>query len=85
MISCKRAAELTSRELDDRLPAGQSFALGFHRLLCVNCRRFRGQLAEVDRAAGEAVSAGACPEDVRLPEVARGRIRHALVEEVDGG
>ncbi len=80
MISCHRAAELTSRELDQRLPALQELAVGFHRLLCPGCRRYRDQLAEVNRVAGELLAAeGDDQPDARtLTEDARERIRHAL-------
>ena len=83
MISCKQAAEWTSRELDDRLRLGPRAVLGFHRLLCGNCRRFRTQLTEVDRAVGAFVAAGV-PGSVRLPEEARERIIQALQDERGG-
>jgi predicted anti-sigma-YlaC factor YlaD len=84
VTSCKRAAELTSRELDRPLPAVQRFALGFHRVMCAACRRFRTQLAEVDRAAGEFARAADGP-DAALPADARERIRRALDAATAGG
>lgn len=77
MITCQRAVEWTSRELDDRLPAGRRFALGVHRLLCPECRRFREQLAEVDEAVGQFVAAAAASAD-GLSDEARQRIKAAL-------
>lgn len=84
MISCKRAAEWTSRELDAGLPLGRRTVLGFHRLLCADCRRFRTQLAEVDRAVGEFVTAGV-PEAVHLPEDSKERIKQTLIDHPPAG
>lgn len=83
MITCRRAAEWTSREVDDPLPAGRRFALGLHRFLCPKCRRFATQLAEVDRAVGDTIRAaelGSTP----LTDEARERMRRALQEEQTG-
>lgn len=80
MITCKRAAEWTSRELDTSIGIGRSLSLGFHRFLCGNCHRFRTQLAEVDRAVGEFIAAGV-PESVHLSDDARKRITRALRDE----
>lgn len=77
MISCKRAAEWTSRELDAPLGVCRGLALRLHRLVCGDCRRFRTQLAEVDRAAAAFVAA-AVPDSARLPDDARERITKAL-------
>ena len=80
MITCRTAAEWTSREVAERLPAGRRFAIGLHRILCVKCRRFALQLAEVDRAVGETIRAaelGSTP----LTTEARERMRRALQEE----
>lgn len=83
MITCKRAAEWTSLELDVPLPLGRRLALGVHRLLCRACRRFRAQLTEIDRAAGEFLSETDVPVG-RLPDSARLRIRQALADETAG-
>ena len=80
MISCKRAAELTSRELDVPLGFGGRTLLGFHRLVCAACRRFRTQLVEVDRAVGEFLAVGVL-DSVALPDDARERIARALRDE----
>ncbi len=83
MITCRRAAEWTSREVDAPLSAGRRFALGLHRFLCPKCRRFATQLAEVDLAVGETIRAaelGSTP----LTDEARERMRRALREEQTG-
>lgn len=77
MITCRQATEWTSGELDERLSAGRRFVLGFHRLLCGKCRRFRTQLAEIDHAVGEAIAAGELAAEP-LPDDARERLRAAL-------
>lgn len=83
MISCRRAAAWTSRELDAALnPAARSL-LGVHRLMCGNCRRYRRQLVEVD-AAVSGFLAEVVPESARLPDEARDRITRAL-RDASGG
>jgi hypothetical protein len=69
--------------LDERLPAGRRFALGVHRLLCGHCRRFRDQLAELDRAVGEAIAEGEMTAEP-LSEAARERMQQALQDERGG-
>jgi hypothetical protein len=44
MISCRKAAELISRESDARIPLHWQALLRFHLLSCGACRRFRQQL-----------------------------------------
>lgn len=87
MMSCRRAAELTSKELDTELRAGERVALGFHRLMCRACRRFQAQLAEIDRAVARTLAGPAGGPSVGLPEAARERIDAALETEMrrDGG
>lgn len=84
MITCKQAVEWTSRELDAALGVGRGFALGFHRLVCGKCRRFRTQLAEIDRAVTAFVTAGV-PSSVRLTDDAKERIKQTLHDETAGG
>ena len=61
MITCRRATELISRELDAHLPLSQRVRLGFHKLLCGACRRFRRQLGAVDEAVGAFLEDSAGP------------------------
>jgi hypothetical protein len=80
MITCQKAVELTSRELDAPLPFGSRSMLGVHRWLCSACRRFRKQLIEVDEAVRDYLDAGV-PTNVALPDDARQRIQQALRDE----
>ena len=81
MITCKQAAEWTSRELDAPLFFVSRAMLGFHRMLCVNCRRFHTQLVQIERELAEFVETGV-PESVSLPEEVRERITLALRNEL---
>ncbi len=83
MITCRKAAEWTSREVDEPLPAGRRFALGLHRFLCPQCRRFATQLAEVDRAVGDTIREAELASDP-LTDEARERMRRALQNEQAG-
>jgi hypothetical protein len=85
VMSCKRAAELTSRELDVPLRVYQRLALCLHRVLCPACRRFRRQLAELHRAIAQFLKSAGAPSAVRLSAVARGRIHQALRDETGIG
>ncbi len=47
-MTCRRAAQWISRELDQELSLFQQARLGFHTRLCGACRRYRRQLKLVD-------------------------------------
>ncbi len=49
-LRCERASELSSQEMDGPLSTLERLALCGHLLLCVSCRRFRGQ-TQLIRAA----------------------------------
>ena len=51
MISCKKAAELMSQELDGNLNRWQRFTLNFHLLLCSGCDIVRRQFHWLQRVA----------------------------------
>ena len=87
MISCRRAAELTSKELATELRAGERVALGFHRLVCGACRRFRAQLEEIDRAVTQTLAGPTGGPAAPMPDDARARVDAALGAEMrrDGG
>lgn len=83
MITCQRAAEWTSREVDEPLPVGRRFALAVHRLLCPSCRRFRTQLVELDQAVGRFITDGTAASE-GLTDDARQRIKEALANDTSG-
>ncbi len=77
-FSCRRVAELTSKELDAKLRLDERFALGFHRLGCAACRRFRTQVGEIDRVLGEYASEASGAEAVRMPHESKARLKDVL-------
>ena len=44
MLSCKHAAELMSRRMDEELPLSQRMGLRLHLMLCKGCRNFSRQM-----------------------------------------
>jgi hypothetical protein len=50
-MSCREAADFTSRELDGSLTPGMRDRLGQHRSVCSSCRRYLAQLQFVSKAA----------------------------------
>ena len=84
MMTCRRAAELISQELDTALPVHQRARLGFHVLVCGACRRFRRQLGEVDGAAAEFLTAqGAGDRVVALPRETKDHLRAVILTHLD--
>lgn len=85
MMSCKEAAELTSRLLDEPLPFRKRMALRFHVLACSLCRLFARQLAmirHVSQVAGESgpnsvIVAGSGMQKT-LPPDTKARLKEAL-------
>jgi hypothetical protein len=87
MISCKRAAELTSWSLDTPLSRWQRFAWVVHLCLCSMCRRYRRQSAVIQHAGRFAGLADwiTGTSEACLSEAARARIKQALSQEGPGG
>ena len=44
MMSCKRATELLSRQMDEKLSFRERFALRCHVAICKGCQQFEKQL-----------------------------------------
>jgi hypothetical protein len=44
-MTCREASRLASEEMDRPLTKRERWALGFHKFLCRNCRRFVGQIS----------------------------------------
>lgn len=81
MITCRRAAELISRDVDDGLSWGQRLALGFHLVPCSLCRHFKRHVRLLDQASRRWASPGRAGGDLPRPVLsreARQRIKRAL-------
>ena len=79
-MTCRRAAELISRELDASLPLPRRAGLGFHTLLCGACRRFRHQLGAIDGAVADAL---ARPPAAVLPQTSKDHLRAVIATHLD--
>jgi predicted anti-sigma-YlaC factor YlaD len=77
-LTCREAAPLLSRAMDQALAAQERAALRVHLWICPSCRRYRGQLALIRRVLT------ACREHVLravsnpLPRETRARIHAEL-------
>lgn len=76
MLSCKKAAALSSQALDRRLSMREQAALYVHVAVCRVCRSYRRQLKLIRAAAAQFEHRLAEGED--LDPVARERIRERL-------
>jgi hypothetical protein len=76
-MTCARAAELISCELDAPLPPAARVGLALHARLCGACRRYRWQLAALERAAADLAREPVASGD--LPPGAEARLRAAVV------
>ena len=82
-MTCRRAAELISWELDTELPLHQRAGLGFHTLLCGACRRFRRQLGVVDKAVAEFFAAPGSGHRAALPSETKDHLRAVIVAHLE--
>jgi len=78
MITCRRATELISKELDTELPLAQRVGLEIHSLVCSGCRRYRRQLSTVDNAVRELLAAPASDRDAALSAASKENLKAAL-------
>ena len=76
MLSCERAAALSSESMERRLTLRERFALRVHLAMCKLCRRFTRQIHFL-RLAGAKAQAHA-REDVCLDQDAKERIRRRI-------
>ena len=74
MVSCRRAAELTSRSLDRPLSLSQRLRLWLHTRTCGGCRRYRQQLGRLHALLSRLLPA-ATPAGPGLTPDARERLR----------
>ena len=84
MITCRRAAELISQELDTDLRFHQRIVLRFHKLACGGCRRFWRQIVAVD-AAVEEFFAQSRPGDAEatLPATSKVQLKLLIDQRLD--
>ena len=75
MLSCKKTTELASNRLDGPINGWQKIGMGFHLLLCLNCRRYFKQLKFLQRVFTNADKQALGPA---LSDEARQRIRQKL-------
>ncbi len=54
MLNCKKASELASRAVDEKLPFWENISLAMHLLLCRSCKQFTQQLDFLSKASQEA-------------------------------
>jgi hypothetical protein len=79
VISCRWAAKLITRSLDDVLPFRQRVGLALHELVCSACRRFRRQIAKIDKAAAQLIGEVLMPSrQAALPPETKERIRRLI-------
>lgn len=76
MLSCERAAALSSASMDRRLTLRERLALYPHLAMCVLCRRFRRQIRFLHTAAARAQANALA--DVRLDDDAKDRMRRRI-------
>lgn len=55
MMSCRKATQLMSQELDRKLSLGERTALNFHVMMCSGCTNFRRNLAVLCKACSQVV------------------------------
>ena len=75
MISCKRASQLTSKSLDQRLSFSERWSLRLHLLICNVCRRFKQQLYTLSSAIKGLLKQTEEDETIQLSLEAKARIK----------
>lgn len=70
-LSCERYTQLASRAIDAPLTLREKLQFWAHHMLCVVCRRFRRQIALIEKAAKryENSASGATSEDISAPSL----------------
>lgn len=84
-MTCRRAAALITRELDDPLWAWQRAGLRFHTLVCGDCRRFRAQVGAVDEAAAGLLARPAGFGPAALSDGTRDHLKGIIRDELGRG
>ncbi len=86
MMSCRRASERISQELDDELSWHQAAVLHVHRWMCGNCRRFSAQLHILHEAMNDhaPLPPDATTALIPLPLESRTRLQESLTHALSG-
>lgn len=74
MLNCKKASELASRSVDEKLPFWKNISLAMHLLLCRSCKQFTHQLTFLHKASHQAQA----NIDFHLSDKAKQRITKTL-------
>ena len=78
MASCKEISVLLSKSCDRDLGWWERATVRLHLLYCRGCRQFGKQLCFLRAAARRLAQAETLPDDVRLSDLAKRRIRDAV-------
>ena len=76
MLSCERAAALSSESMDRPLTLRERLSLHAHLAMCHLCRRFVRQIRFLRLAGGKAQQSGFA--DIRLDDDSKERIRRRI-------
>jgi hypothetical protein len=79
--ACRKATELISLSMDQRLSLRQRWSLAFHLAVCRGCRQFQRQVRLMRQLVRDAGFEAASPPSATAPELsteARARIEAAL-------
>lgn len=71
MVSCHKATQLMSQQLDRKLTRGESVTLRFHLFMCSGCTNFRNNMHFLRRTCARVV-AGAKADDAERADGAKG-------------
>lgn len=77
-MTCRDAAPLISRAMDQKLARQDRAAVKLHLAVCASCRRYRGQLAFLRRVAARIGGPSLRSDASALPPLAKTRIRVRL-------
>ena len=83
-MTCRRAAELISGELDAPLSLYRQVGIAFHTLACTKCRRYRRQTSAVEEAVGAYFGRSTAGHAASLPEPAKERLKEVVQDGLAG-
>ena len=86
MISCKKAAELKSRSLDEELSWYSRVSLKVHLKICKVCRIYSHQVEQISNLVSHYFTATDIhppSEEFSMPDDAKNRIKQTIKEECE--